>query len=126
MATSNDVADVLIVGSGASGGALAWYLSKSPGIKVVCLEQGDWIQEPRFNPAAAIEQEKRRLMQLPEPEGSSISLLGIPTITPSPHGTPPCTMVSGEVPCTGEDFSPDSTPPTSGCTPLTVWLTIGP
>ena len=39
---SADVADVLIVGSGASGGAFAWFLSQTPGIKIVCLEQGDW------------------------------------------------------------------------------------
>src|SRR3981189_626197 len=39
-----DVADVLLVGSGASGGPFAWFLSQTPGIKIVCLEQGDWEQ----------------------------------------------------------------------------------
>ena len=34
-------ADVLIIGSGASGAAVAWRLSQA-GINVVCLEQGDW------------------------------------------------------------------------------------
>ena len=38
-------ADILLVGSGASGGSFAWSLSKVPGIKVVCLEQGDWADD---------------------------------------------------------------------------------
>ncbi len=36
------IADVVVVGSGAAGAALAWRLSRQ-GAKVVCLEQGDWI-----------------------------------------------------------------------------------
>jgi choline dehydrogenase-like flavoprotein len=35
-------ADVLIIGSGAAGGALGWRLTEL-GARVVCLEQGDWI-----------------------------------------------------------------------------------
>ncbi len=42
MADKNEIADILIVGSGASGGVFAWHLSKIPGIKIVCLEQGGW------------------------------------------------------------------------------------
>ena len=34
--------EVLIIGAGASGAAAAWRLS-SKGIKVVCLEQGEWL-----------------------------------------------------------------------------------
>jgi choline dehydrogenase-like flavoprotein len=34
--------DVLIVGAGASGAAVAWSLAES-GFRVVCLEQGDWV-----------------------------------------------------------------------------------
>ncbi len=44
---SKDVADVLLIGSGAAGGPFAWFLSKVPGIKIVCLEQGDWDRDPR-------------------------------------------------------------------------------
>ena len=40
-------ADVLIVGSGAAGGALTWRLTER-GIKVVCLEQGGWINPLDF------------------------------------------------------------------------------
>ena len=36
--------DIVIVGSGASGGACAWKLSES-GAKVVLLEQGDWFDQ---------------------------------------------------------------------------------
>lgn len=34
--------DVLIVGAGASGSAAAWRLAKA-GLRVTCLEQGDWV-----------------------------------------------------------------------------------
>lgn len=41
---SRDVADILIIGSGASAGPFALHLSKVPGIRIVCLEQGDWVR----------------------------------------------------------------------------------
>ena len=44
--SSPDVADILIVGAGASGAAVAWRLAQA-GFSVVCLEQGSWI-----NPSA--------------------------------------------------------------------------
>ena len=37
-----DVADVLVIGAGASGGAVAWSLADTR-MRVVCLEQGDWV-----------------------------------------------------------------------------------
>jgi choline dehydrogenase-like flavoprotein len=40
-------ADVLIIGSGASGAALSWRLS-GHGAKVVCLEQGTWVDRSRL------------------------------------------------------------------------------
>ena len=67
-----DVADILIIGSGASGGVFAWHLSKIPGIKIVCLEQGEWnfpvegvpqSQKPE-HPEAATQRE--RLVKPPE------------------------------------------------------------
>ena len=67
MATA-DIADVLIIGSGASGGPFAWSLSQVPGIKVVCLEQGDWAARP----PASREQgdgERRRLVTPPPRDG---------------------------------------------------------
>ncbi|MDG2336212.1 MAG: GMC family oxidoreductase [Myxococcota bacterium] len=39
--TRIDPIDVLIVGAGASGAAIAWSLAET-GMRIVCLEQGDW------------------------------------------------------------------------------------
>jgi choline dehydrogenase-like flavoprotein len=39
---SEAVDDVVIVGAGASGAAAAWRLARA-GLKVTCLEQGDWV-----------------------------------------------------------------------------------
>ncbi len=41
--------DVLIVGAGASGAAAAWKLAQA-GLKVTCLEQGDWVS-PQATPS---------------------------------------------------------------------------
>jgi len=35
--------DILVIGAGASGAALSWRLSQA-GIRVICLEQGDWVK----------------------------------------------------------------------------------
>ena len=40
--------DVLIVGAGASGAAFSWSLAES-GISVLCLEQGDWVQNDSYS-----------------------------------------------------------------------------
>ncbi|XOV89711.1 MAG: GMC family oxidoreductase [Pseudomonadota bacterium] len=39
---SDDTVDVLIVGAGASGAAVAWSLAETR-MRIVCLEQGDWV-----------------------------------------------------------------------------------
>ena len=41
-------ADILIIGSGASGAAVAWRLSDA-GFRILCLEQGRW-QNPQEYP----------------------------------------------------------------------------
>ena len=38
----DDVVDVLIIGAGASGAAVAWSLAETR-MRIVCLEQGDWM-----------------------------------------------------------------------------------
>ena len=47
MATDQDIADVLVIGGGASGAAFTWSLTQA-GIKVVCLEQGGWVPQDAF------------------------------------------------------------------------------
>jgi len=42
-----DRADVVVIGSGAAGAAVAWRLA-SRGARVVCLEQGDWLRPGDF------------------------------------------------------------------------------
>jgi choline dehydrogenase-like flavoprotein len=37
----HDKVDVLIVGSGASGAAVAWSLAETR-MRILCLDQGDW------------------------------------------------------------------------------------
>ncbi len=46
------VADILIIGTGASGGAAAWRLSEA-GFDVVCLEQGGWQNPADYPPSKA-------------------------------------------------------------------------
>lgn len=55
----DQVADILIVGSGASGAAAAWSLSQLPGVKIVCLEQGAPTLPTNY-PSASIDWELRR------------------------------------------------------------------
>jgi choline dehydrogenase-like flavoprotein len=52
-------ADVLIIGAGASGAALAWSLSDTR-MNIVCLEQGDWMK-PEELPGMATDWEVRQI-----------------------------------------------------------------
>ncbi|MGE3739708.1 MAG: GMC family oxidoreductase N-terminal domain-containing protein, partial [Geminicoccaceae bacterium] len=52
MAARDDVADVLIIGSGATGSIAAKVLGEA-GLRVVCLEQGGWVEpedHPHYSP----------------------------------------------------------------------------
>ena len=58
--------DVLIIGAGASGAAVAWRLA-GDGFRVVCLEQGDWV-DPATLPPLHDDWELRRLTDFnPDP-----------------------------------------------------------
>ena len=46
-ASGADKCDVLIIGAGASGAAAAWLLARN-GFKVVCLEQGPWVDPSEY------------------------------------------------------------------------------
>jgi choline dehydrogenase-like flavoprotein len=52
----NEPCDVLVIGAGAAGGALTWRLAQG-GLKVVCLEQGGWIDWENDAPTAGSEWE---------------------------------------------------------------------
>ncbi len=54
----NDMVDVLIIGSGASGAAVAWSLAETK-MKILCLEQGDWMKHAEF-PSTGRDWEARR------------------------------------------------------------------
>src|ERR1700710_942774 len=43
----HDKVDVLIIGSGASGAAVAWSLADTK-MRIVCLEQGDWVKSTDY------------------------------------------------------------------------------
>jgi len=44
---TDDIVDVLIIGAGASGAAVAWSLAETR-MRILCLEQGDWIKSSEF------------------------------------------------------------------------------
>lgn len=64
-----EVADVLIIWSGASGGPCAWHLNKVPDIKIVCLEQGDWADKRPSTGTADADGQRERLIATPPREG---------------------------------------------------------
>jgi choline dehydrogenase-like flavoprotein len=44
---SDEIVDMLIIGSGASGAAVAWSLADTR-MRILCLEQGDWVKPTSF------------------------------------------------------------------------------
>lgn len=58
-ATESEIADVLVIGAGAGGGAASWRLAAA-GLDVVCLERGEWT-DPSTYPAATPDWESRRV-----------------------------------------------------------------
>jgi len=51
--------DVVVVGAGAAGAAVAWSLAETR-MQILCLEQGDWMDPARY-PSAGLDWEIRRL-----------------------------------------------------------------
>ena len=58
---TRDHVDVLVIGAGASGAAVAWSLTETK-MKIVCLEQGEWVN-PQDYPSAHMDWESRWLNQ---------------------------------------------------------------
>jgi choline dehydrogenase-like flavoprotein len=86
---SKGAVDVLLIGSGGSGGPFAWLLSTAPKLKILCLEQGDWDAGIKHKAAASRVQRRNGLAHphLPE-KGFDTSRTAIPTITPNHIGNP--------------------------------------
>ena len=55
---TDEIVDVLIIGAGASGAAVAWSLAETR-MKILCLEQGDWVKPTEF-PSNGRDWEARR------------------------------------------------------------------
>src|SRR5271167_167211 len=55
--------DVLIIGAGASGAAVAWSLAETK-MHILCLEQGDWMKPSEY-PSTARDWEARQLNDFP-------------------------------------------------------------
>jgi len=55
---ANDPVDVLIIGAGAAGAALAWSLADTR-MRILCLEQGGWM-DPSDYPTTGLDWERRR------------------------------------------------------------------
>ena len=66
MGSKHDIADVLVIGAGASGGAFTWSLTQA-GVKVVCLEQGGWAPLNAF-PVSEPQQLLKRAGHGPQPD----------------------------------------------------------
>jgi choline dehydrogenase-like flavoprotein len=56
--STDEIVDVLIIGAGASGAAVAWSLAETR-MKILCLGQGDWIKSSEF-PSNCRDWEARR------------------------------------------------------------------
>ncbi|MDA0791951.1 MAG: GMC family oxidoreductase [Proteobacteria bacterium] len=56
---SDDAVDVLIIGAGASGAAIAWSLAETK-MHIVCLEQGDWMNPAEY-PSVHMDWEARAM-----------------------------------------------------------------
>ena len=66
LGSSNDIADVVVIGAGASGGAFSWRLARA-GFDVVCLEQGGWA-DPHDYASGRVDWELSRLSYMsPDP-----------------------------------------------------------
>ncbi|NJO12817.1 MAG: GMC family oxidoreductase [Gammaproteobacteria bacterium] len=65
-AQSANETDVLVIGAGASGAALTWRLARA-GVRVMCLEQGDWVAPEEIPTTRADWEVARQTVWSPNP-----------------------------------------------------------
>ena len=70
-----NIVDVLIIGSGASAGPFAFHLSSLTGLKIMCLEQGDWVGKSTYKSEAQLERER---LATPPQQGTRYFANGYP------------------------------------------------
>jgi len=86
--------DVLIIGAGASGAAVAWSLAETK-MHILCLEQGDWMKPSEY-PSTARRLRGASVQRFPHQSQSSCC--AIPTIrstTPTRRSRSPISAASG-------------------------------
>ena len=123
MANRHNLADVLVIGAGASGGAFSWSLAQA-GIKVVCLEQGGWVPLDAFDTSEPAAQLHWQTDFNPNP-----NLRALPEDYPVREAETPIAplmynAVGGSTIHWGSHF-PAFIPPTSASNPRTAWPTTG-
>src|SRR5437762_1890740 len=80
----NEPVDVLIIGAGASGAAIAWSLTDTR-MKIVCLEQGDWMKTADY-PGVRDDWELANIRDFsPSPNVSRRSAEGVPAAAYPPR-----------------------------------------
>jgi choline dehydrogenase-like flavoprotein len=124
----NERVDVLIIGAGASGAAVAWSLAETK-MRILCLEQGDWQKSSDF-PSTGRDWEAR----LSEDFAISPNRRGLAADYPVNDDDSPIkianfngvgSMASAAAPSSMRGTIPGSTPRISGCAVSMAWQTIG-
>ena len=78
--STDEIVDVLIIGAGASGAAVAWSLAETR-MKILCLEQGDWIKSSEF-PSNGRERAATPISTLAPTAGRGTRIIRSMTTTP--------------------------------------------
>ena len=119
-----DKVDVLIIGAGASGAAVAWSLAETK-MQILCLEQGDWMNPAEY-PATRRDAESRNGDSFAINPNRRAGSADYPINEDnSPIKVANFNAVGGGTVLYGA-HTPRSIPPTSACEPWMASPTTGP